>query len=250
MISVIIPTCDRPAEFLQKATASVLEQSLPPHEVIIVDNGTIDVDIAKLPEGIIVYRLPPRVGASRSRNFGAAMARGTHLAFLDDDDWWDQDFLRETWSVLQAEGTRCVYGRKDVFRDGRVERYKCPSEETLTIPVLLRRNPGTGGQNLLIEKELFWRVGGFTEHLRVSNDKAFAIDVLETGEKVSIAYDAAAILRAHDGPRLRNEKKFRLRFIWRYRHLYGTLGALKKALRLIFGIAKDHIRGVFRRSSA
>ena len=250
MISVIIPTCDRPATFLHEAIASVLGQSYVPHEVIIVDNGIDDIDISALPQGVIVYRLPPRVGASRSRNFGAAMATGTHLAFLDDDDWWDKDFLRETWSVMQAEGTRCVYGRKDVFRDGRVERYKCPSEETLTIPVLLRRNPGTGGQNLLIEKNFFWRVGGFTEHLRVSNDKAFAIDVLETGEKVSIAYNAAAILRPHDGPRLRNEKKYRLRFIWRYRHLYGTLGALSKALRLIAGIIADYFRGLFRLSKA
>lgn len=242
MISVIIPTCDRPAEFLHEAVVSVFEQSHLPHEVIVVDNGISDVDPSVLPEGVTVYRLPPRVGASRSRNFGAAMATGTHLAFLDDDDWWDKDFLRETWLVLQTEGTRCVYGRKDIYRDGHVERYKCPSEDTLTIPVLLRRNPGTGGQNLLIEKKLFWQVGGFTEYLRVSNDKSFAIDVLATRERVSIAYKAAAILRPHDGPRLRNEKKHRLRFIWRYRHLYGTVGALRKALRLIGVISLDSVR--------
>ena len=83
MISVIIPTCDRPLAFLHEAIVSVLEQSHTPHEVIVVDNGINVVDLAELPEGVTVYRLPPRVGASRSRNFGAAMATGTHLAFLD-----------------------------------------------------------------------------------------------------------------------------------------------------------------------
>lgn len=247
MISVIIPTCDRPYEFLREAIESVQSQSLMPTEVIVVDNGINDVECGALPEGVIFYRLPPRVGASRARNFGAAMATGTHLAFLDDDDWWDVDFLLEAWKVLQAEGTRCVYGRKDVYRNGQVERYKCPSAETLTISFLLRKNPGTGGQNLLIEKIFFWQVGGFNEYLRVSNDKAFAIDVLLTGEKVSIAHNAVAVLRPHEGSRLRNEKKHRLKFIWKYRNLYGKPAAVRKAFLVIAGIALDKFRQLLHR---
>jgi len=249
MISVIIPTCDRPAEFLRVAIDSVLLQSLQPHEVILVDNGKNDVDSKELPEGVRLYRLPAYVGVSRARNFGAAMATSPHIAFLDDDDWWDVNFLREAWSVMQAGGARCIYGRKDAFRNGRIERYKVPSKETLTISDLLNRNPGTGGQNLLIEKCLFWEIGGFDESLLTSEDKALAIEVLLAGQRIDIAPEAAAILRAHDGPRLRHKKKYRLRFIWRYRHLYGTLGTLSKALRLIFGIIADYFRGLFRRSS-
>lgn len=60
MISVIIPTCDRPAKFLYEAVVSVVEQSHSPHEVLVVDNGINDVDISAVPEGVTVYRLPPR----------------------------------------------------------------------------------------------------------------------------------------------------------------------------------------------
>lgn len=246
MISAIIPTCDRPLDFLLTAIQSAQTQSLPPHEVIVVDNGIRPVDAASLPPDVRLLRLPPRSGASRSRNFGAAMAQGTHLAFLDDDDWWDVDFLKETAQVLKAEGTRCVYGRKDVFRDGQVQRYKCPTPQTLTIPVLLRRNPGTGGQNLLIEKELFFHVGGFTDTMRVSNDKAFVLDVLLSGAKVSVAPAAAAVLRAHDGPRLRGERIQRLRFVWRYRRLYGPMGTLTQSAKIVSNVLLGRLRQSLR----
>lgn len=242
MISVIIPTCDRPTEFLYSAIDSVINQSLAPAEIILVDNGTHNVDSAALCEGVTLYRLKPRVGPSRARNFGAAMAKGSHLAFLDDDDWWDERFLEETWAVLQAEGVHCVYGRKDLFREGRVVRYKCPTPETLTIPVLLRRNPGTGGQNLLIEKALFWRVGGFDERLVTSEDKALALEVLRSGEKIGIATEAATILRLHDGLRARQARHRKLNFIWKYRNLLGIGGVLF----LIFELFRPRIRARFR----
>ncbi|WP_114966646.1 glycosyltransferase family 2 protein [Alkalilacustris brevis] len=245
MISVIIPTCDRPAEFLRAAIGSALAQSLPPHEVIVVDNGTIDADPAAIPAGVTLHRLPPRVGPSRARNFGAAMASGTHLAFLDDDDWWDKDFLREAWAVLQAEGARCVYGRKDVFRDGRIARYKCPSPETLTIPVLLRRNPGTGGINLLIEKALFWRIGGFDEWLIVGEDISLPLEVLRTGERIAVAPAAAAIVRQHDGGRLTGRFMVRSRRVWKYRRLLGWRETAQKLLRNLYRSARGAIRSPF-----
>lgn len=250
MISVIIPTCDRPAEYLRAAIDSVLAQSLPADEIIVVDNGTRDADPSALPEGVVLYRLPPRVGPSRARNFGAAMARGSHLAFLDDDDWWDTGFLHEAWAVLQGEGARCVYGRKDVFRDGQVRRYKCPSPETLTIPVLLRRNPGTGGQNLLIEKALFWRVGGFDERLRTSEDKALALEVLRAGERIGIAPEAAAVLRSHHGVRARQARLRKLLFTWKYRHLLGLGGVLGTTLKLLTPDFRTRLRPMLRKLRA
>ncbi|WP_168044676.1 glycosyltransferase family 2 protein [Ectothiorhodospira sp. PHS-1] len=232
MISVVIPTCDRSTNFLYKAVTSALTQTLKPIEVIVVDNGIRDADSAALPEGVKRFRLPPRIGASRARNFGAAMAQGSHVAFLDDDDWWDADFLREAWAVLQAEGTRCVYGRKDVLRHEVPQPYKCPSPQGMTIPRILRRNPGTGGQNLLIEKALFFSIGGFDEALKMSEDKALALEVLLAGERISVAPRAIVVLRHHDGERLRNTPFHKLGFLWKYRNLYGPLGGLRAIVRI------------------
>lgn len=242
MISVIIPTCDRPAEFLREAINSALGQSLAPGEVIVVDNGTRDADPAAFPEGVTLYRLPPRVGPSRARNFGAAMARGSHLAFLDDDDWWDVDFLREAWAVLDTEGVPCVYGRKDIHRNGVQKRYKELTSETLTVSTLLRRNPGTGGDNLLIEKALYWRIGGFDETLRSSEDRALPLEVLRSGERIALAPNAVAILREHGGERLRHAHLARLRFVWKYRGLLGWPGSLHVSSRIVKSYVRTRLR--------
>lgn len=217
MISVIIPTCDRPTEYLCTAIDSVLAQSLPAGEIIVVDNGTKDVDPTALPAEVTLYRLPPRVGPSRARNFGAAMAQGTHLAFLDDDDWWDVDFLKEASAVLKAEETSCVYGRKDIFREGVISRYKCPTTATLTTQQLLKRNPGTSGSNILVAKSVFFRVGGFDHGLHSSEDRALALNILLAGEKLSVAENAVAVMRNHAGERARQRLSHRLLFTWKFR---------------------------------
>tara|TARA_R110001606_G_scaffold327262_1_gene474104 strand:+ start:25463 stop:26227 length:765 start_codon:yes stop_codon:yes gene_type:complete len=233
MISVIIPTCDRPAAFLHTAIESAMVQSHPPHEVIVVDNCTIDINREALPDDVTVYRLPQRVGPSRARNFGATMASGTHFAFLDDDDWWDGDFLRETWVALHAEEARCACGRLDVYRENRIAPFKCTTPETLTIPVLLRRNPGTTGTNLLIEKTLFWDVGGFDEQLRTSEDKALVLEILNADERIAIAPDAVAIMRDHGGVRASQARHYKLLFSWKYRSLIGYRGLFGELFRLL-----------------
>ncbi|MEI4233135.1 glycosyltransferase family 2 protein [Roseovarius sp. D22-M7] len=232
-ISVIIPTCDRPSEFVCTAIRSVLAQSLTPLEVIVVDNGTHNADPASLPQGVTLYRLPPRVGPSRARNFGAAMAKGTHLAFLDDDDWWDTNYLREATAVLQAVRTRCVYGRLDIHRNGNLELYKSLDPDNLQISVLLHRNPGTYGSNLLIEKTLFWRAGGFNETLRTSEDKALAIELMLFDERISASPMAIAVLRDHQGSRLSTNIIGRLRFVRLYRHNLSYMEYLAIGFRIL-----------------
>lgn len=251
-ITVIIPTCDRPADFLRQSVLSALHQSLVPSEIIIVDNGRVDADLGDLLENdsITLLRIPPRVGPSRARNAGAAMAKSNYIAFLDDDDWWDVHFLREAMSAMQAENARCVYGRKDIVRNNRVEPYKCPEPATLTIPVLLRRNPGTGGQNLMIEKRLFWYIGGFDESLKTSEDKSIAIEVLLSGNTIAIAPNAAAIMRPHEGVRARQAYSHKLLFIWKYRHLLGQRATIIEVLRIFKYLTMRQLRSLLGRTKA
>ncbi|TVR47452.1 MAG: glycosyltransferase [Rhodobacteraceae bacterium] len=248
-ISVIIPTCDRPPAFLRTAVDSVLKQNLQANEIIVVDNGVCDADLSSMPKWVKHYRLPPRVGPSRARNFGAAMARGTHLAFLDDDDWWDIDFLSEASVALHAAGASCVYGRKDIHSGTETKKYKCPTPETLSVATLLKRNPGTGGQNILIEKALFWKVAGFDETLRTSEDKALALELLLYNEVIAIAPKAAAVVRSHDGDRARHAILYKLRFAWKYRRLLGVTGLLQEVFRVSIRQARHRSsRLLWRRS--
>ncbi|HEU5437835.1 MAG TPA: glycosyltransferase family 2 protein [Ktedonobacterales bacterium] len=90
-ISVIIPTQRRPAR-LWRALASVAAQSYPAVEVVVVNDGGVPVEqiVARYRQEcgrpIIYIALPEQRGVGGARNAGIAVASGTLLALLDDDD--------------------------------------------------------------------------------------------------------------------------------------------------------------------
>ena len=90
--SVILPTVDRP-ELLREAVESVLAQSVPDFEVVVVGHGPPgDAGLPADPR-IRWVRLPARNGPAAARNVGLAEARGRNICFLDDDDLYTPDRL-------------------------------------------------------------------------------------------------------------------------------------------------------------
>lgn len=93
--SVIIPAYNAAAT-LERAIDSVLAQSWPAEEILVVDDGSTDAtaDIARRYGGSVRLLQQANAGVSVARNAGAAAARGDWLAFLDADDWYTPDRLR------------------------------------------------------------------------------------------------------------------------------------------------------------
>lgn len=88
-VSVVIPVLNY-GRYVGAAIESALQQTLPPHEVIVVDDGSTDDTpgvLASFGHRIIVLRTS-HVGSPQARNLGAARATGDVLAFLDADDLW------------------------------------------------------------------------------------------------------------------------------------------------------------------
>jgi glycosyltransferase involved in cell wall biosynthesis len=93
-VSVVIPAWNR-AHVIAEAVDSALGQSLPPAEVIVVDDGSTDgtADVlARYGDRIVVVR-QANAGVSAARNAGVALARGDWVAFLDSDDVWTPERL-------------------------------------------------------------------------------------------------------------------------------------------------------------
>jgi glycosyltransferase involved in cell wall biosynthesis len=99
--SVVIPAYNVQRQ-LPRAIQSVLDQTLPPLEVIVVDDGSTDgtSEVARRFGGIVRCVRQENAGAGSARNHGVREARGEFIAFLDADDEWYPHHLDEAARVL------------------------------------------------------------------------------------------------------------------------------------------------------
>jgi glycosyltransferase involved in cell wall biosynthesis len=198
-ISVVIPTCDRPA-LLPRALASVRAQTLAPLEVLVVDDG---VAAPAAVDGVRALANRHAAGPSGARNCGAALARGTLLAFLDDDDEWLPGYLAAAVERIAAD-------RLDVLCTDLLYRYDDGSErpgksapEALRADEFLTHNPGLVGSNLIIRAAAYAAVGGFDESLRAAEDMDFGIRLsLRPDLRYGPLRQRLVGHRHHDRPRL------------------------------------------------
>lgn len=103
-VSAAIPVFNRSHCILQ-AVDSVLRQSLPVSELVIVDDGSTDdlsAALAQVADRLRVVRHPKTLGAAAARNTAIREARGDLIAFLDSDDTWKPEKLERQIAFMRA----------------------------------------------------------------------------------------------------------------------------------------------------
>ncbi|MBC2717619.1 MAG: glycosyltransferase family 2 protein [Desulfobacteraceae bacterium] len=121
-VSVIIPTFNR-INYISNAITSVIEQTTPVHEIIIVDDGSsastrqaLQV-MANQHPCVSLYHLPENKGVSSARNLALDSATSEYILFLDDDDWLNPQMIASTLKLLEKEttlsGVFCLYDYKN-----------------------------------------------------------------------------------------------------------------------------------------
>jgi glycosyltransferase involved in cell wall biosynthesis len=111
LVSVVLPSRDR-ADTLGRAIESVLSQSYPLLELIVVDDGSRD----RTPEVLERYRSSITVlrqdarGAYPARNHGVAHAKGELVAFIDSDDAWHRNRLALQVPLMERPEVGLVFG--------------------------------------------------------------------------------------------------------------------------------------------
>lgn len=141
MISVIIPLYNKERQ-VEATLRSVLAQTYPHFEVVVVDDGSTDGSVARV-EAVHDSRIrlvrQANAGVSAARNRGIAEARYDLLAFLDADDVWLPDYLATQLALVQRYPACSVFACNYAFRDAT-------GRES---PTVIRRLPFTGTDGLL-----------------------------------------------------------------------------------------------------
>ncbi len=172
-VSVVIPTYNR-CDILPRAIRSVLNQSLLPGEVIVIDDGSTDQTTEtvrnEFPGVCLVSQ--PQQGVSTARNHGVNMARFPWIAFLDSDDQWLPRKLEKQLSSICAAGQPLVCHTNEIWvRNGRrvnpMDKHR--KHGGWIFPECLDRciiSPSS----ILIKKKLLLGLGGFDESFPVCED--------------------------------------------------------------------------------
>lgn len=163
-VSVIIATYNR-SKLLRLAVDSVLAQSHPAIEIIVVDDGSTDDTARVMAEyaGQVIYIRQPNRGVEAARNQGFRAASGEYLTFLDDDDLLLPTKLERQARVLDSEPEiGLVYcGYYHIDKDGNcLERVSFLPDVTLQQLVII--NVIWSGAPL-IRRQCLEKVGLFDE---------------------------------------------------------------------------------------
>ena len=172
-ISVIIPTHNR-AHAIGRAIESVLKQSLPPAEVIIVDDGSTDETAELIQNNFPAchYLHQQNQGVSSARNSGISTATGEWLAFLDSDDEWMPDKLATQTSALKSKPDVKLCHTEEIWiRNGkRVNQMKKHAKTGGWIFQHCLPLCAISPSSVIIHRSLFEEVGLFDETLPACED--------------------------------------------------------------------------------
>ena len=164
LISVVIPTCKRP-ELLAKCLRALNRQSIPKElfEVIVVHDGPDTATENKIkrsfPE-VRYYSLKENKGPAAARNYGWLNAKGSLIAFTDDDCLPDKNWLIDICSVYNNETEIAYTGRV------RVPLPDSPTDFELNTARLAEAEFITA--NCICTKAALLKVGGFDERFRMA----------------------------------------------------------------------------------
>ncbi len=188
--SVIIPLYNKEAE-IERTLRSVLAQSVLPHEIVVVDDGSTDRSAAiveSIGSPLIKLVRQANAGECAARNTAMSKAEGTHYALVDADDVWKPNFLEEMKALIEEFPECGLYcSAFDIINtDGR-HPSNSPTwrgvvsnffEESMTRYVAI---PSAS----VIPAEVVARVGGFPEGMKLGGDQFMWVKI---AREYAVAY--------------------------------------------------------------
>ncbi len=208
-VSVVIPAYNV-APYISETLATVFAQTFSDFEVIIVNDGSPDTEEFEL--AIMPYRERVRYlkqenrGASAARNTGLRAALGELIAFLDADDLWSPDYLKEQLKFIREYGCDLACADAMIFgvsadagrsyMDSLME--SAPPKGLVTFLELVNADRSLITSGVVVRRDLVLEVGLFDEALRNAQDFDLWLRLARTGAR--LAYQRKVLLSYRSRP--------------------------------------------------
>lgn len=230
-ISVVIPAYNAAAT-LSRALESVLAQTWPAHEIVVVDDGSADTtaEVVRRIQALnggerVRYLRQHNSGPSTARNRGVAEASGAWVAFLDADDWYYPERLAlHGRMIVEDPKLDFVVGNFD-YRDGAGTLMHASMTTSGLGRELLTRN-GEQGQaviegralgryiveqfsdtrTLTLPRATFIELGGFPLDLKICEDVVFLLRLCARSRRAGVSCQTSAVYSVHDAGLIRSDR--------------------------------------------
>ncbi len=247
-ISVIIPTYNR-ANTIERSIRSVMDQTYPVSEIIVVDDGSVD-DTQQVVLGIEESRIKylkqeENRGNAAARNIGVRKAGFDMIAFHDSDDEWRSDKIKKQVEYFEAhENCRFLYTAYEkhfLSYDMIVPDLQSKGKKDGQMLAELLYQNTVGAPTILMEKSLFEEAGGFDESMKNLVDWDFAIRIskkTDIGFLPEVLLDVAASTDAVTSDRS-GYYQSRCYLLRKYRDDYLSTGTFNDTVESILAMAYE-----------
>lgn len=191
-VSVVIPVYNG-KKYLGEALESVFSQTMPPTQIIVVDDGSID-GTQKVAQCFpkVEYIFQENSGAATARNKGVQQARGEYLSFLDADDLWTPRKLEMQLEALQDPCIHMVFGHAEQFLSPEIAR-----DGSSGIKNSLQHLPAVVTGGMLIRRADFLRVGLLDTSRKIGDFIDWYLKAMEAGLQAKILSEVVLQRRIH-----------------------------------------------------
>jgi len=158
-------------ETLPQAIMSVLSQSYPNIEFIVVDgastDGTLEV-IKQFDDKIDLWISEPDRGTSDAENKAISLGRGDLVLWLSSDDWLEPDFIELAVKAILSSGADFVFGNMVMYRDEKFSSVVKGQKDYAKS--LMSGQPLFNFPSMVIKRTCFQKIGLLGENFKFSND--------------------------------------------------------------------------------
>ncbi|OGG13216.1 hypothetical protein A3D77_00655 [Candidatus Gottesmanbacteria bacterium RIFCSPHIGHO2_02_FULL_39_11] len=195
--SIIIPTLNE-EKYLPRLLTSLSKQTFRTFEVIIVDgrseDGTKEEFLKKrkeLPQSTFITSEKRNV--SFQRNLGAGQAKGDYLVFLDGDTMIGTDFLEILKNKIDREGF--LFATTWIVPDTKkmMDRFLLYMGNVGLSIAGAMNIPLAGGYSTIIERKIFYKLGGFRPEIIYNEDYEFSLNARKRNIKLKILRDPKVV---------------------------------------------------------
>lgn len=180
----IITVCLNRVATIEKAIQSVINQGYDKIEYIIIDGGSTDgtVDIIRKYEEYLAYWVSEEdKGIYDAMNKGIAKATGDIVAFLNSDDWYEDNILFKVAAYFEQFRPMILSGMINTLQKGQWKKKVLEfdnEEENIRIGMNCR-HPAT-----FVRKEIFDRFGGFDTRYKIAADYEWLLRMYDEGIRI------------------------------------------------------------------